>query len=112
MPSRYDNREILKNNNEMYKNVFRNRNVGFIRQYSTPLFKYPSKEQATTYQVTSARWGVGDRLYKLADQYYGDSSLWWIIAKFNNKPTESHFSVGDVVLIPYPVSSILSVMIG
>jgi hypothetical protein len=112
MPSRYDNREILRNNNEMYKSVFKNRNVAFIRQYSTPLFRYPNSEQSTTYQVDSVIWGVGDKFYKLADQYYGDSSLWWIIAKFNNKPTESHLDVGDVVLIPYPVSSILNVMIG
>lgn len=112
MANRYDNRSILKNDNIIYKNVFRNRNVSFIRQYSSPSFKYPDENQIDTYEVASVTWKVGDKFYKLADQYYGDSTLWWIIAKFNNTPTESHLQVGDTVLVPYPASSILSVMIG
>lgn len=27
---------------------------------------------------------IGDRLDNLAHEYYGDSSLWWIIARANN----------------------------
>ena len=39
-------------------------------------------------------WKLGDRFYKLADQYYGDPTLWWIIAWYNRMPTESHAEGG------------------
>jgi hypothetical protein len=43
---------------------------------------------------------MGDRLYKFAYEYYGDVDYWWIIAWYNNKPTDAHFKIGDVVYIP------------
>mgnify|MGYP003344114216 CR=1 FL=1 len=36
---------------------------------------------------------------KLADEYYGDSRDWWIIAKYNLKPTEAHIQIGDIIEI-------------
>ena len=42
----------------------------------------------------------GDKLYKLAHRYYGSSGFFWIIAMFNNKPTDAHYNYGDIVLIP------------
>ena len=35
---------------------------------------------------------VGDRLDNLANEYYGDTSLWWIIARANN------IGKGDLVI--------------
>ena len=52
-------------------------------------------------------WGVGDRYFKLAHRFYGDSKLWWVIAWFNKKPTESHVDVGDLILIPTDLDQIL-----
>ena len=43
----------------------------------------------------------------LAFDIYDDASLWWVIAKFNNKPTEGHLKLGDQVLIPLPLSQVL-----
>ena len=37
---------------------------------------------------------------------------WWIIARYNNKPTDAHYTVGDEVLIPGPFSLIRSFYIG
>ena len=34
--------------------------------------------------------------------------LWWVLAWYNEKPTESHFEVGGVVLIPTPVEEVIS----
>ena len=53
---------------------------------------------------------MGDRYYKLADGYYGDSRYWWIIAWFNKKPTESHIKVGDIIRVPTSLGDILSAM--
>jgi len=55
-------------------------------------------------------WGVGDRYYKLAAQYYGDPTYWWVIALFNNKPLETDLSAGDIVVIPTPLEIVISAM--
>jgi len=52
---------------------------------------------------------VGDRYFKLAHRFYGDSKLWWVIAWFNKKPTESHVDVGDLILIPTDLYQILNI---
>lgn len=46
------------------------------------------------------QWKYGDKLYKIAHKFYGDPKLWWIIARINLKPTDSHYSIGDVLIIP------------
>jgi len=33
--------------------------------------------------------------------------MWWVIAWYNQKPTEAHFNVGDVVYIPTPLANVL-----
>ena len=81
-----------------------------IRQYPSLNLKYPSAQQIQSYSIQIETWTLGQRLYKLADKYYGDSQYWWIIAFFNKKPTEQHFSIGDAIQIPLPLNSILNDM--
>jgi hypothetical protein len=45
-------------------------------------------------------YSTGDKLYKFAYEYYGNVDYWWIIAWYNNKPTDAHFKIGDIVYIP------------
>lgn len=52
------------------------------------------------YQIEEIVWSHGDKLYKLAHRFYGDKKLFWIIGLFNNKPTDAHYTYGDVVYIP------------
>lgn len=52
------------------------------------------------YGVVEHVWSHGDKLYKLANRYFGDRNLFWLIGLFNNKPTDSHFTYGDVVYVP------------
>lgn len=112
MIERYLQRSILKNTQEMYDEYFRNRNVKYINQYETPTFSFPEVEQYANIPTITHVWTVGDRFYKLAHKYYGDSKDWWIIAKFNNKPTESHLSVGDLLYIPTNLQQIVRLMRG
>ena len=53
-------------------------------------------------------WSVGDRYYKLAIDNYGDASYWWVIAMFNQRPTEANWTVGEVVQIPLPLERFLT----
>tara|TARA_R100000231_G_scaffold139095_1_gene119215 strand:+ start:5330 stop:5665 length:336 start_codon:yes stop_codon:yes gene_type:complete len=59
-----------------------------------------SKTNKDAYVVIEHIWSHGDKLYKLAHQYYGDKNSFWLIALFNNKPTDADYRYGDVVLIP------------
>ena len=51
----------------------------------------------------------GDRLDNLAQKYYGDVSLWWILAKANNLD-EAHIGLESdkQIRIPIDISPILN----
>lgn len=108
MPSRYNNRKISRNKNKLYKRTFEERNVNFIRQYRSPDLAYPTPEQIRQLTVLTRVWKAGDRYYKLAYEYYGNSKYWWVIAWFNKKPTEAHVNVGEVIYIPTPLDKLLN----
>ena len=98
------------NRDELYNEVFRKRGVKFIRHYPTPQMREMSIDLTSQVEQISHVWSVGDRFFKLAFKHYGDPSLWWIIARFNSKPTESHLEIGDIVQIPVPLTDALRIM--
>ena len=108
--SRMKSRRIAKNRNEMYESTFEERGVKEIRQYTTPRFRNPSKEDLDRIPTITYYWSNGDRLWHLASKYLGDQTLWWIIARLNNKPTEAHFEEGDEVKIPTNTAVALEVL--
>lgn len=112
MINRYRSRSIFKNDNEFYKNVFRERNLKFIKHYETPNFSSFDENTYDNLSIIEHIWKEGDRYYKLAEKYYGDPRDWWVIAKFNSKPTESHLQVGDIVKIPTPLEKVLNYITG
>ena len=107
---RYSKNNIFKNEEDIYKNFLKERGDKFVIQYDTPTFNHPSSEDLNNFSVDEHTWKVGDRYFKLAEQYYSDVSLWWVIALYNQKPTESHLKVGDIVYVPYPLESVLYYM--
>ena len=106
--ARYTDRRIMKNVNELYDEMREERDVSAIVHYGTPNLSYPTSKQMKEIVALKHRWVRGDRYYKLAFEHYGDASLWWIIAWFNKKPTESQVKVGSIVRIPKPLSKILT----
>ena len=97
----------MANLDRKYSQLFRSRNVGFIDQYNTPSFAKLTAEDIAELDIIGRVWKLGDRLYKLADEYYGDPTLWWLIAWYNRLPTESHIQIGWVVDIPLPLDKLL-----
>jgi len=108
MASRFDNRNIFVNRDDMYYNKFRNRGVRKVVQYGTGVILPTNEDIMSKLTVIEHNWSRGDHFYKLAAQYYDDPSYWWIIAQFNQMPTEANISFGQRILIPNPIETILS----
>jgi len=105
---RYKNQRVFINDIDTYKRYLKKRGMSHIKQYNTPKMFYPTDLQATqNFSTINHIWGTGDRYFKLADEYYSDATMWWVIAFYNQKPTESHVKLGDVIYIPTPLESIL-----
>lgn len=107
MASRYDNRFVAINDSKLYKEYLRNRGLRYARQYTSPNLKFPTVEEIKNLETIGHIWAVGDRFYKLAFEHYGDSEYWWIIAWYNQKPTESHVELGETIYVPLPLDKIL-----
>ena len=80
-------------------------------QQGQPYFKqkfYPNipLSENDVYVITT----VGDRLDSLANSYYNDSTLWWIIAAANNNATKGALypTPGTQLRIPTNLNAVLS----
>ena len=105
--SRFRNRRIKANDDDLYQQILEERDVDVINHYETPNFVYPTAKDVRDMTIREHIWVKGDRYFKLAHKHYGDSKLWWVIAWYNKKPTESHVNLGDIVYIPKPLGKIL-----
>lgn len=102
MAQRYRNRTIFNNDDKIYDDMLEDRALKFFRQYESSHFRKLTPEEEESITVINEVWQMGDRLYKYAEEYYGDPTYWWVIGRYNEKPTDSHFKIGDVVYIPVP----------
>ena len=57
------------------------------------------------------QWSIGDSYAKLAYQYYGEPKYWYIIARFNDRPTEAEIVVGEIIFIPSSLSLALQMVV-
>ena len=106
--SRYNRRPMGINNNELYEKHLEDRDVSYVEQYVTPEFIYPNDKQENIISYFTHPWSLRDKYYILAHRYYNDPKLWWIIAQYNQAPTERHLIEGELIKIPYPLSAVYS----
>ena len=107
--ARFKNRIAFVNKHPIYEKKLEKRNIKKgIYQFDTPYFTYPSTEEINEMVLIPHTWKIGSRYWKLADEFYGDSTYWWVIALFNKAPTEAHLSYGELVFVPTPLDAILS----
>jgi nucleoid-associated protein YgaU len=100
---RYYNQAVYENDNDAYKRYLKKtRGIKSVRQFDTPKFKHPSVEDMQNFKRITHIWNSSDRYYRLAYQYYSDPTKWWVIALYNQKPTEFHVKLGDTIFIPVP----------
>jgi nucleoid-associated protein YgaU len=108
MGIRNNGRSTKSNSNEAYEELFESRNVKQIEHLRTP--KFSPISLADRYSLVNEHhvWTTSDRYWKLASKYYGDGGLWWLIAWYNQKPTDAHVNIGDSLAIPLPLSRALT----
>lgn len=82
--SRYDNTKKLKKNKKSY--------------YLTTIYDKVEEKNSDNYFIAQQ----GDRCDNLANRFYGDSSLWWFIARVNNLTT-NNIPMGTSLRIPVNV---------
>ena len=63
--------------------------------YSTTIYKKVEEKNTDSYFIAQQ----GDRCDNLAVRFYGDSSLWWFIARVNNLTT-NNIPAGTSLRIP------------
>lgn len=107
MPTRYEDSELVVNNNELYQKTLRERNINKVNQYRTQNLFYPTQEERAQLNIGKHVWGSTDKFWKLSEKYYNDPQYWWVIAFYNKKPTELDVSSGDIILIPAPLDQVL-----
>tara|TARA_Y100000034_G_scaffold92735_1_gene112111 strand:+ start:61 stop:399 length:339 start_codon:yes stop_codon:yes gene_type:complete len=110
MSIRYSNYRILNNSSEYYAPLRKSRGLKNIRHYETPVMQNPSVGARSGLSTTTHIWKYGDRLYKLADEYYNNVSYWWVIAWYNSVPTEAQLRTGNVIRIPLNLEAALKVL--
>ncbi len=112
--SRYIGRKRRKNRpksgegSSIYQEFVDKRNVRQIVQYTSPSFPQLTVERRRSVEYENHVWKMGDRFYKLAYDYYGDASLWYLIAWYNETPTENHVNLGDTIMIPLSAEKVLT----
>ncbi len=79
--ARYDNTVIKKKDKKSY--------------YNTTIYKKVEEKNSDSYFIAQE----GDRCDNLANRFYGDSTLWWFIAKVNNLTT-MNIPAGTSLRIP------------
>ena len=106
--SRYSNRRLINDDNFLLEKKLFNKGVESFIHYESPKIVYPDIKKIQDLNTIKHIWKQGDSFEKLSFTYYNDSSYWWVIATFNQKPTEQHYLVGDSIYIPLPIYKILT----
>ena len=101
---RYTGREEVLNDLEEYEDLLESRGKKEILQ--NEFFRFNRSFSKANFRIKTHIWTQGDKLYKISAQYYGDTKYWWLIALWNNRPTDADYIMGQKIQIPYPINEL------
>lgn len=104
---RYQKRTVLRNEREEFEDLLKNRSLNYFLHYNTAKLRHPTVEEIQRLTIQTEVWKRGDRFFKFASKYYGNPKYWWVLAWYNQRPTESFFKFGDIIEIPLPLNQVL-----
>jgi hypothetical protein len=105
--NRYINFRKIINNQESFSEIFENRNIKQLEQYILNNYKYPLPKEIDNLTLIPIEWKMGDKLHKVSDAFYGSPNYWYILALFNNTPTDYDISIGQTIYIPKPLELVI-----
>jgi phage tail protein X len=82
-----------------YKNIPLFINQDNKRYYAQSKYPEVPLSDDDIYVITT----VGDRLDILAQQFYGDSSLWWVISSANNNLSQNSLFIPEGTQLRIPI---------
>ena len=109
---RHGTENLIENTEELYEEILEGRGLTKITHYRTPRWPKLTAKVRSRFVRQRHTWKLGDKYYKLANQYYGDPKLWWVIAWYNSTPTEASLQPGDVISIPVELEKTLKILRG
>ena len=84
--------------------IFQRKYLTEVVQTATLRLNEPTEEELRDeFNYVEKIYSLGDKLYKYAYEVYGSTEYWWVIAWFNNKPTDMHCKIGETIYIPVPL---------
>lgn len=91
---------------DRYTNILIKKSPSGKQMYTTVRYPEVPRSEDDTYVYTT----IGDRFDTLAQEYYEDSSLWWIISVANSTLTQNSLTpkVGSQIRIPSNIAPILA----
>jgi hypothetical protein len=107
MPYRYTGRGTITNDVETYEDLTADRGLSFIKHFRVPRLRHPTARERSNFTRIRHTWKLGDRYWKLSAEHYNNSKYWWVIAWYNQKPVENMLTIGDTIIIPKPLQSVL-----
>ncbi len=87
-----------------YSNTGIKRDKSGVKVYNTTFYPSIPIDDSDRFIYTK----FGDRVDALANEYYGDVTLWWIISKANGIKGQAGLKPGQLLRIPGQVEEILS----
>ena len=99
--SRYRRTKKMINSSQYYRPLVESRGLRRLYQYETPILRRPSLAARRELITTKYVWKYSDKFYKLAGEWYKDSTQWWVIAWYNGYPTDAGITPGSIIFIPH-----------
>ena len=108
--SRYKFVEQVANDLEEFEDLLEVRKKMFIVQHKTKTLKNITPAEMSQVYSIHHLWKMADRYWKLSNKYYNDPKYWWVIAEWNQRPTEALIDVGEIILVPTPLGQALTAL--
>ena len=105
---RHGTEDLIENKEEIYEEFFEERGINKIVHYKTPRWTPLDSKARQQFSSIKHSWKLGDSWWRLANQYYEDPKLWWVLAWYNQMPTEAGIKQGQIIYVPQPINSVLS----
>ena len=110
MPNRNDYRSVVINDTNLREKIHDRKFVDQVKILTRTPHNDISREEIREEWIFHKQemYSLTNKMYRLAHKHYGSPDYWWVIAWYNNKPTDSHFAVGDPIFVPFPLDIVIS----